>query len=189
MAPGFSAWWTRSLAASVLLLLVAGCNRTPPPDTTTDAAQQSNDSTTKSAEHVERASSNGYGSKIAWRNLAQAKTTSMASGKPMMVFVHASWCGRCKELRPIFDDPELIEVSNSLVMVNLDHDKDEAARTTFAPDGNYVPRIMFFDSSGARISDIVNPRSPEFPLYYSYGSKRELLAAMQRATEDSPTPP
>jgi protein-disulfide reductase (glutathione) len=107
----------------------------------------------------------------------------------MMVFVHASWCGRCKELRPIFDDPELIEASGSLVMVNLDHDKQEEARTTFAPDGNYVPRIMFFDSSGARISDIVNPRSPQFPLYYSHGSKRELLAAMQRATEDSPTPP
>lgn len=107
----------------------------------------------------------------------------------MMVFVHASWCGRCKELRPIFDDPELIAASDSLVMVNLDHDEHEEARTKFAPDGNYVPRILFIDPSGEQISDLVNPKSPQFPLYYSFGSKPDLLAAMRRAGDDTPPLP
>ncbi len=189
MRPARPASLTVRLALLLPFALTAGCNRNPAPKPNAAAQQEARGDSDPNAQSPDRAPSHGYGSKIAWRTLEDARTASKASGKPMMIFVHASWCGRCKELGPVFDDPALIAASDSLVMVNLDQDKNEDARTVLAPDGNYVPRILFFNPSGDRITDIVNPRSPQFPLYYSYGSKLELLAAMRRASEDTALSP
>ena len=178
-----------TLALGISWSVAGGCQKTAPEKSAASTSDDAHADGASPAPGINRAPSHGYGTDIVWRHLAEAQTESKTAGKPMMVFVHASWCGRCKELRPVFDDPALVAASSELLMVNLDHDKSKDARTTFAPDGSYVPRIMFFDPSGARIDDIVNPRSPQFPLYYSSGNKRELIAAMRRATESAAPPP
>ena len=106
----------------------------------------------------------------------------------MMVLVHASWCGRCKELAPAFAEDDLIEASTGLAMVNIDQDEHPESLTTFAPNGKYVPRVLFFGPDGVLLDEIVNPRSPQYPHYYSFGAKRELVAAMRRAGTEARTP-
>ena len=135
-----------------------------------------------------RAPSRGFSDRIAWRTVDDARSQAAAAGSPMMVLVHASWCGRCKELAPAFAEDEVVKASEGLVMVNIDQDEHPESLTTFAPDGKYVPRVLFFGPDGALLDEIVNPRSPKFPHYYSFGAKRELVAAMRRAGTEARTP-
>ena len=83
---------------------------------------------------------------------------------------------------------EVVKASEGLVMVNIDQDEHPESLTTFAPDGKYVPRVLFFGPDGALLDEIVIPRSPKFPHYYSFGAKRELVAAMRRAGTEARTP-
>ena len=173
---------SRALAAGLLGMgLLIGCNA-PAPDRSGDANRSTRETAT--ASNAALAPHNGYGPDIQWRSLDDARAESAASGKPMMVLVHASWCGRCKELRPVFEDPKIVAASQELVMVNMDQDEVPEALTTMAPDGKYVPRILFFSPDGARMPQIVNPRSEKFPLYYSSNSRRELLTAMVLARKE-----
>ena len=50
------------------------------------------------------ASSHGFGDKIDWVTLDEAKQLK----KPIMLVIHKSWCGACKALRPKFAASEEI---------------------------------------------------------------------------------
>ena len=106
-----------------------------------------------------RAPSRGFSDRIAWRTVDDARSQAAAAGSPMMVLVHASWCGRCKELAPAFAEDEVVKASEGLVMVTIDQDEHPESLTTFAPDGKYVPRVLFFGPDGALLDEIVNPLS------------------------------
>ena len=100
---------------------------------------------------------------------------------PLMLVVHASWCGSCKRLKPKFQDARLAEVSNNFVMVNSDQDLVPAVHQ-YVPDGSYVPRVLFFNpQTGEPDPDLLNPdRSRN--LYY-YGPNDDLVAIMEKALE------
>lgn len=150
--------------ASVGLLGTLACNtppaRTPPPARTATA------------------DAHGFGDAIPWEPYAAAFEHAKRDGMPVMLVVHASWCGRCKELQPSFFDDEIEALSQQFVMINVDQDV-EPSSTQHAPDGTYIPRVVFFDSNGQLDASLSNPRRRTHRYFYTPAD--DLSAVMRKA--------
>lgn len=60
--------------------------------------------------------------------------------KPIMLFVHRSWCKACKNLVPIIKQNSAVrELNAKFVTIEMTGD-DVATEENYAPDGAYVPR-------------------------------------------------
>ncbi|CAG0907765.1 unnamed protein product [Darwinula stevensoni] len=98
-----------------------------------------------------------------------------------MIIFHRSWCPHCQVLRERFAaSSSIFEASLDFVMVNL-HDEDDATMPDdkrFAPDGIYVPRVLFLDSEG-NLMDVKN--EAKYDQKYNYPMESELLKAMYEA--------
>lgn len=130
---------------------------------------------------VATAPSYGFGDAIAWRHLDEGLAEAKAQGRPLMLVVHASWCGQCKALKPVFSESRLRELSEQFVMVNVDQDETPAAHG-YAPDGSYIPRVLFIDpATGSADESLQNPRRERY--HYYYGPQDDLPAMMEKALE------
>ncbi len=125
------------------------------------------------------APSNGYNDEIAWRHLKEGLAESKETGWPMMLVVHASWCPRCKELKPAFQDKRLQELSNRFVMVNADQDKVPQVQA-YGPDGVYLPRVLVLDPATGRPDTAFQNQGRERYHYY-WGPNDDLAGMMQKA--------
>ena len=117
---------------------------------------------------------------MAWRGFDEGLAEAKASAMPVMLVVHTTWCPKCKALKPEFADPQLVELSERFVMINVDQDREPRA-TALAPDGDYVPRVVFLAPDGTPSTTVVNERSPRFRFFYT--SRADLRTSMQRALE------
>ncbi len=124
------------------------------------------------------APSHGFGEAIAWRGLEEGLKEAAASGKGMMLLVHASWCSKCKQLKPSFFDPSLVAASRDLVMVNVDQD-EEPQSMIYSPDGTYIPRVLFIGPDGEIVSELKNGQRPRF--HYFYTPADDLVGMMKQA--------
>jgi protein-disulfide reductase (glutathione) len=130
---------------------------------------------------VATAPANGFGDDIAWRGFDEGLAEAAKLARPMMLVVHASWCGQCKALKPKFSDPEIEQLSQQFVMVNVDQDQAPRA-LEFAPDGTYVPRVLFIDpQTGKADTTLVNEDRARTIYYYS--PVDDLAGAMKKALD------
>src|SRR4051812_3781008 len=58
-----------------------------------------------------------WGNAIAWRDWDAALHTAKEESKSVCVVVYANWCPRCKELAPVFSNPEVASAAAGMVMV------------------------------------------------------------------------
>ncbi|ELU04453.1 hypothetical protein CAPTEDRAFT_162540 [Capitella teleta] len=127
----------------------------------------------------------GFNDNIEWRSLDDGLMQVAEQNKPGMILIHKTWCGACKALKPRFaKNKEIEELSKYFIMINVQDGEEPSAKQYF-PDGGYIPRILFTDTSGNVRTDIVNP-SPHSDTYkYYYGDPSTIVAAMKQVVEES----
>ncbi|KAK3869476.1 hypothetical protein Pcinc_025214 [Petrolisthes cinctipes] len=109
----------------------------------------------------------GLGENYEWHTLDEGLRIARQTGKPLMLIIHKSWCGACKALKPKFAASTTIyEMSKQFVMVNT-LDSEEPKEEKYAPDGGYIPRILFLNSNGEVQQQIYNKNgNPKYKFFY-----------------------
>jgi thiol:disulfide interchange protein len=117
---------------------------------------------------------------IQWHTWAEALPIASRESKPILVLVYADWCPHCRELGPVFADPQIELLSKRFVMVRQNHDDDPVWLQPYNQKyGAYVPRIFFFDSGGKMREDITSGH-PRYPFFYAAEHAEFLKASMRR---------
>ncbi|KAM7096785.1 anterior gradient protein 3-like [Ciconia maguari] len=91
--------------------------------------------------------SRGWGDDIEWvQTYEEGLAQSKHSKKPLMVIHHLEECPYSQALRKAFaSSPEIQQMAQEdFIMLNLVHSSSD---DNMAPDGHYVPRILFVDPS------------------------------------------
>ncbi len=120
------------------------------------------------------------GSQINWRDPATGIKEVAETKRPALLIFHAMWCGVCKRYREVFKDKEIVERSKDFVMILVDIDKYSRFNEGMSPDGNYVPRTIFFGPDGKISRQLVGP-DPQYPHTIDAGAPDELRMLMRKA--------
>ncbi|XP_027880155.1 anterior gradient 1 isoform X1 [Xiphophorus couchianus] len=119
--------------------------------------------------------SRGWGKNIKWvKSFEEGLSESAKSQKPLMVIHHLDNCPHSKALKEAFVADKSIQkmAKDDFIMLNV---VEEIGDKHLAPDGYYVPRILFVDPSQTVRADIVGKYGERL---YTYGpDEMELLAA------------
>ncbi|CAP32745.2 Protein CBG14099 [Caenorhabditis briggsae] len=126
--------------------------------------------------------SHGYPSAIEWVEFDKAIGIAKDLNKPIFFLIHKTWCGACKNLkRELKSSPktdELIILSRKFVMVNVEDD-EEPEDPKYAPDGGYIPRILFLDTDGNPLK--TNNEQKYKNNKYFYPLPAQIIDGMERA--------
>lgn len=112
-------------------------------------------------------------------NLSRGLTKISESKRPGMVIIHKSTCSACNSLKPkLLASKEIERLSNFFIVISL---MDDAAprESKFYPDGKYVPRIFFLDTSGQVMREVMNTNGNSKYKYY-YSNEQSLITSMQK---------
>ncbi|GBG80849.1 hypothetical protein CBR_g31404 [Chara braunii] len=116
--------------------------------------------------------------------------------KPIMTIIHKRWCGACRHLKEELSKDEaddFVKLSEEWVMVD-GGDDDEPKADEYAPDGGYIPRIIFSEANGKVRNDIVCQVGGNPSYKYFYHSLHQVTETMKYARnvlsppQPSPTP-
>ncbi|XP_046850918.1 uncharacterized protein LOC124444366 [Xenia sp. Carnegie-2017] len=125
----------------------------------------------------------GLGEKFNWFTFKDGVEESRKSGKPMMLIIHKTWCGSCKQLKPKFAaSDEILNLSKHFVMVNTEDD-EEPKDSKFIIDGAYIPRILFAEPSGRVMDEVWNEGTAYPHVKYYYGEADEIVGSMKIVIE------
>ncbi|XP_056374307.1 anterior gradient protein 3 [Hyla sarda] len=109
--------------------------------------------------------SRGWGDEITWvQTYEEGLYNAKKSNKPLMVIHHLEDCLYCQALKKAFSESAEIQelAKENFIMLNLMH---ETRDKNLAPDGQYVPRIMFVDPSLTVRADITGRYSNRLYTY------------------------
>ncbi|KAI9016079.1 hypothetical protein DFJ74DRAFT_679433 [Hyaloraphidium curvatum] len=113
---------------------------------------------------------NGWGASYDWQpNMEAARAAAVESNKPIMAVLWSTGCGACKALKPQFAaSKDIAEASRNVVMVEVSVDGGQSD-DSLAPDGHYVPRIVFMGPSGNLLD--VTSGHPKFKHWWNDPTK------------------
>jgi thioredoxin 1 len=82
--------------------------------------------------------------------LAMAKQIAKTENKPLLVFLHATWCPTCKKMEnEVFVQKELGNIYNQqLVNVAIDYDSAEGHKLNKLYPIRATPTLFFFNADG-----------------------------------------
>jgi thiol-disulfide isomerase/thioredoxin len=119
---------------------------------------------------------------IVWKTWSEGLSVARSNNKPICLFIYTTWCPRCHELIPKFDDIAIVRLSKKFVMIKQDADEKPSWLTEhFGRFGGYIPRIFFMRSDGKVIKEI-NSGNPRYPYYYSDRDVEKLRASFKKAS-------
>jgi len=116
---------------------------------------------------------------VHWQTWEEGSKEAAIHGKPMFLLVFGHWCPHCRELMPVFRDPEIARLSRNFVMVHQDTDERPPWLARYGHIATYVPRIFFLYPDGALASDITSGNA-QFPYYYQPSNIGALRASMHK---------
>ncbi|CAJ0938373.1 unnamed protein product, partial [Mesorhabditis belari] len=127
----------------------------------------------------------GFAGDIDWVQWENAVEVAKEQNKPIFFLIHKTWCGACSSLKREFkssqNTKDLVELSKKFVMVNVEDD-GEPEDDKYAPDGGYIPRILFLDSNGSPLSTNNEKRYKNNK--YFYPLVPQIIDAMARAQKE-----
>uniref|UniRef100_A0A8C5PRT0 Anterior gradient 3, protein disulphide isomerase family member n=1 Tax=Leptobrachium leishanense TaxID=445787 RepID=A0A8C5PRT0_9ANUR len=109
--------------------------------------------------------SRGWGDSLTWaQTYEEGLYNAKKKNKPLMVIHHLEECQYCQALKQAFSESvEAQELANEqFIMLNIMH---ETTDKNLAPDGKYVPRILFVDPSLTVRADITGRYSNRLYTY------------------------
>jgi len=112
--------------------------------------------------------SNGFGDEIEWKPWSEALELAKETEKPIMVLLHKTSCPACKSFKPVFaKSKEILDLSSKFVMVNAKFGQDPSNEPKLAIDGKYVPRIIFMNSHGDVLKEVINKKgNPKYKYFH-----------------------
>jgi protein-disulfide reductase (glutathione) len=119
-------------------------------------------------------------SQIKWHAFEAGLKEAQRTRAPMLVLFYADWCPHCVAYSRLFRDPQIVALTQPLVMVKVNTDKSPEINTRYVPDGGYVPRTMVLKPDGSLITSI-RGSDPKYKYFLSYDTKKELLAVLKSA--------
>jgi thiol:disulfide interchange protein len=86
---------------------------------------------------------------IPWRkDLQAAKAEAASSGKPVLAYFTAAWCGPCQRMHEeTWPDPKVAAALNDVVPVKIDVDQNSDLAMSF--NVNAIPRLQMIGPDGA----------------------------------------
>lgn len=125
----------------------------------------------------------GLGKEINWMKLEDAYVEAKKSWKPILMFIHKSWCSACQAFKPKFAASQKIkDLSSELVMVNVEDEFDNNQKK-FDIDGAYFPRVLFMDPLGNVMEKIVNAGTIYKESKYYYWEPHSVVRSMEKAVD------
>ena len=119
---------------------------------------------------------------VNWHLYRDALAAAGASGRPILMVVHATWCGPCRTYRKVFFDAAVERRLEGYACALVDADAEPKVSAKFAPDGQYTPRTMVLDPEGRVLREVQGPyRQNRYLL--PYDEPRALLRFLDRGLE------
>ncbi|KAM8811336.1 anterior gradient protein 2 homolog [Eudromia elegans] len=166
----------KSYMSLFLLLVALSCTLAKePPKKETKGPKETKETKPKLPQTLSR----GWGDNLIWtQTYEEALFRSKTSNKPLMIIHHLEDCPHSQALKKVFaENKEIQKMAEKFVLLNLVY---ETTDKNLAPDGQYVPRILFIDPSLTVRADITGRYSNR--LYaYEPSDAPLLLANMQKA--------
>lgn len=89
----------------------------------------------------------------------QAFEAALASGQPVLVHVHAEWCGYCKRQQPVLDRLAASDRLKNVAAFRVDYDTDRDFLRRFAVNGQATVLVFKDGKETVRSAFVVDPKS------------------------------
>jgi thioredoxin-related protein len=119
-----------------------------------------------------------------------AMEEALLTRRPVLLTFYTNWCGWCRKLeRTTFRDPAFLSLSQHLVPVRVDADKERGLKGMFRVRS--YPTTVLVSRTGREIGRIVGyqPPGPFVAAIEGALGRREPLAEVSRAVEENPGDP